>query len=169
MTFPLAVPYAGFATPAERPSYFAPEPETTAEIALAGEGAPDAEYQSSPALYTYPASAEGWDTPARSAPGEAVGWLTDYSWGEASESPSAVAEAGMWADVIASAAGGYPMSTSSIVALALAGEERSAPDSGEQRPPNEDKSLGPNLEDLAETIYSLIRQRLAIERERTLT
>ncbi|MEO5952085.1 MAG: hypothetical protein ABIQ44_06385, partial [Chloroflexia bacterium] len=57
---------------------------------------------------------------------------------------------------------------SNSLALALAGAERSAPD-GEQRPPNEDRSQGPNLDDLADTIYSIIRQRLAIERERNFT
>jgi hypothetical protein len=53
--------------------------------------------------------------------------------------------------------------------LALAGEERSSPDSDVPRPPNEERSQGPNLDDLAETIYSIIRQRLAIERERSFT
>ncbi len=171
---PLAVPYAGFAVPGERASYFGSETPDDGEMdSIPDNGMVEAgEAYSTTSGYTYPLSTEiEWErAPARvDSPGESVGWLTDYSWGEAAESPAAAAEAGMWADVIAASVGGAAVSSASSVALALAGEERSAPDSGEERPPNEERSFGPDMEELADTIYSLIQRRLAIERERNFT
>lgn len=169
MNRPLAVPYASFVAPGQSHAYFEDHSESDLTAGFASDS-----FGSGPENELEPSSPlnQGWDDfPALPGPqsgSQAVGWLTNYSWGEVDESPSAVADAGMWADVIGAAVGGNTMPTSGNIALSLAGEERSSP-SDEQRPSNEDRSQGANLDDLADTIYSLIRQRLAIERERSFT
>lgn len=169
-TLPLAVPFSGFAAPTERQSYFASDMQDFAAESSLFDHAQD---DNTPLGGLYADESDPMRLAAQTLAeraglreaGAGFGMITDYSWGDAEASPSATAEAGMWADVIAGGIGAQSGGASNNVALALAGAERAAPES-EQRPPNEDRSQGPNLDDLADTIYSIIRQRLAIERER---
>jgi hypothetical protein len=166
---PLAIPFGTYASPAERPSYFAPdrsgdsidhwfEPGGSASLG----GFDGYSLQNAPsitALVPSPVSVSRQD-------GGFVGQITDYSWGDASDDSRYTPEADAWAGVVAAAVGrGHGPGSPS---LALAGAETS-PDTGPQRPPNEDKVASPGLDELADTVYSLIRERLAIEKERSFT
>jgi hypothetical protein len=164
---PLAVPFGSYVAPSERPAYFAGErsDEISGAESVTDDHLPlDAfdGFREPPSLSTFmPMPALSSFQVGESAPD---GYISNYSWGDASDDRSFHAEASAWADVVSSAVGGGQ--PAGAPALALAGSERSS-ESGPQRPPNEDKAASPNLDDLADTVYSLIRERLAIEKERS--
>jgi hypothetical protein len=98
------------------------------------------------------------------------GSIMDYSWGEygsaGADEVSPGGEAGAWANVVSSAVSG-PQS-SAAPALALAGEERPAPqEHGAEGGEHEAEGGSPDLDELAETIYSIIKMKLIVERERS--
>jgi hypothetical protein len=99
--------------------------------------------------------------------GGPMAYLTDYTWGTAADDGSHQPEADAWAEVVASAVGSGHTTGSPVLALAGAETAAPTPPQGPQRPPNEDEVAGPGLDDLADAVYSIIRDRLAIEKERS--
>ena len=98
------------------------------------------------------------------------GSIMDYSWGEygsaGADEASPGGEAGAWANVVSSAVSGPQ--PSAAPALALAGEERPAPqEHGAEGGEHEAEGGSPDLDELAETIYSIIKMKLIVERERS--
>jgi hypothetical protein len=97
-----------------------------------------------------------------------VAEITSHSWGVAgdSDSYSDGGEASAWANVVSFAVSG---SSSSGPSLSLAGEERQFTDANEEHhdPHAHKKGDEQDLDELAETVYTLLRRRLSIERERS--
>lgn len=96
-----------------------------------------------------------------------------WDWNEGKDEEQAseaeVAEADEWAEVISSAAQGAE--AAAMPALALASEEgNAATETTEltQKAQTSEREGGPELDELAESVYAIIRRRLEIERERHL-
>ncbi len=81
-------------------------------------------------------------------------------------------EAGAWADVVSSAVSSVPQGGSP--SLALAGEERS-PTGGQNGSQDQQEQMeeadnpNPDIDELAQSVYAIIRRKLTIERERSRT
>jgi hypothetical protein len=92
--------------------------------------------------------------------------VADLFWQADGYSDPEQAEAAAWADVVAAAVNsGY---TASAAALALSGEETTAPSapSANQHEDRDGGGAGGDIDQLAEAVYDMIVRRLAAERER---
>jgi|GEM_PF-6842614 len=100
-----------------------------------------------------------------------VAEITSHSWGVAGDNDSYSdssdgGEATAWANVVSSAVSG---SSSNGPSLSLAGQERQFTDANEEHHDPHAHKTGDeqDLDELAETVYTLLRRRLSIERERS--
>jgi hypothetical protein len=105
-------------------------------------------------------------TPAP-APARDRGHEPVHTWSvDLSAERGAGGEAAAWAEVVSSSVEGASRGTGAP-ALALAGEERAGAVAEAARPPAEEPQPSqPDVDRLADQVYSIIRRRLVVERER---
>jgi hypothetical protein len=176
---PLAIPYGAFALPASSSSSYVSALSLSAlegqgyQVNYGGGAQPGGPSHLSMPIPSIPRFQQSepveYVTPFYKGDSEPVAEVISHSWGTASESSdSDSGEAAAWANVVSSAVSGAS-SASGAPALSLAGQERSFVDPNEaHHDPHGHKSDDPQeLDDLADTVYTLIRRRLAIERERS--
>jgi hypothetical protein len=169
-TMPLAVPFGAFAAAPEAAGAQADSPGSAEQPAWQR-----ALIEAYPELSSLEDMvAPGVAVPATPSPIHAQRPVTLAAPPEAWDSPTAQqddssSEVAAWADVVAQAVSG-PAATSAPV-LALAGNERPAPlpESSAPTSHDEQKATGVDLDDLAESVYTIIRRKLAVERERSWT
>ncbi len=101
------------------------------------------------------------------APARDRGHEPVHTWSvDLSAEKGAGSEAAAWAEVVSSSVEGASRGTGAP-ALALAGEERAGAVAGAARPPAEEPQPSqPDVDRLADQVYSIIRRRLVVERER---
>ncbi len=179
---PLAIPYGAFALPSEsrtspvawqaplygqtgiESSQGRPASQGFSSLPMPTPSVPTAQSGSDFQSFSQPQSYSGnssWSTESASDSGSYSSWSADNS------SDADSSDAGAWADVVASAVSG---ASDGGPALALAAEERgsSAPQAPAEPSNTQDggKGASADLDELAESVLDIIRNRIVIERER---
>ncbi|HEX6608877.1 MAG TPA: hypothetical protein VF276_18400, partial [Chloroflexia bacterium] len=164
-TMPLAVPYGGFVVPAAGASGVLPQDLAWVAETIGLESAPPS---ATPARRVWERPVAGAPAPPSWAGGQgpgfvppAPGWIGDTGSAEYDS------EAAAWADVVAAAVeSDYG---AGVPALALAGEEQGVPAVQDAPSGADHEAAGDaagDLDELANSVYEIIRRRLEVERER---
>jgi hypothetical protein len=169
-TMPLAVPYGGFVVPAAGASGVLPQDMVWVAETIGFASAPPA---ATPARQVWERPAAGPPSPVNWAGAQGPGAMPALpasaapAWIGDTGSDEYDSEAVAWADVVAAAVdsdfgAGMP-------ALALAGEEQGVPAVQQPAPGESQEAAGDaagDLDELANSVYEIIRRRLEVERER---
>jgi hypothetical protein len=169
-TMPLAVPYGGFVVPAAEASGVLPQDLAWVAETIGFASAPPA---ATPARRVWERPAAGAPPPGSWAGGQGPGFVAPSpapaapAWIGDTGSDEYDSEAAAWADVVAAAVeSDYG---AGVPALALAGEEQGVPAVQAPAPGAEHEAAGDaagDLDELAYSVYEIIRRRLEAERER---
>ena len=176
---PLAIPYGAFALPREEAGPVANWMQETLDQVSGDQASASSLARLTMPLPSIPAtgypqssrsSVSIWSAPPSWEGGLSAGVGSDFStesYGsdsfDSSYGDGTDAETDAWAGIIADAASDVGAATP---ALALAGEERSTSNETQQAEESDKPPAGPDLDDLAESVYVILRRRLAVERER---
>jgi hypothetical protein len=169
-TMPLAVPYGGFVVPAAEASGVLPQAVAWVADTIGFQSAPPA---ATPARRVWERPVAGPPAPMSWAGGQGPGFVPSLpgsaapAWIGDTGSAEYDSEAAAWADVVAAAVeSDYG---AGVPALALAGEEQGVPAVQDAASGADHEAAGDaagDLDELANSVYEIIRRRLEVERER---